>query len=656
MTQGINTEVSRRGFLKGAAASGAGIAALGLLGGCAPKTGTDMAETGASADNHNGEVSSGGVDFEPDYTGDGRYVTKSLGHEGYVHVATEIWDGKIASVKVVSQRETIGIGTYACTRIPAAIAENQSVNVPNIRGCSVTCEAIKRAVSEAIEKAGLDLAAFSTPVEEPDVNQSETLDVDAVVVGGGTAGLVCGAKLADMGYQVLVLEKHGIPGGSGPMSYSGIIAPDTKQIRALNYDGSIPPDYASQEGKIESLKATSDPATDRYNGASPFSTLAYPAITRSVDWMVDSCGIGFQNMGFYEGAASVGYTSYLAPGMYMGGAGYQTMTLAKRLEGLPNSEIKYMTKVTELIQDADGRVIGVKAVGLKSDDSENGYELTVNAKAVVLCTGSYVHNKELLAEYEPEFVDESYHCCSASTGDGQVMGLAAGSKIECTGLHFPAYPATATYFEIAFITAHAPFTMVNDRGGYIGTDDFSHAGMSQAARDENNGGRFFTVLDASAEPTLGFNPAMGYSTYDALYDRGEVLYYDTPEAAAEDLNLPELPAYLEEINAKAQAGEKNALGAPYNYFETRAGIYLIPSMPCHYLTPSGLCIDPQMRVLTDSYVMDGENTSIPGLYAAGDVSGTISTREGRGYFNGFPLAIGCGYLAAETVAEDFPLA
>ena len=57
-------------------------------------------------------------------------------------------------------------------------------------------------------------------------------------------------------------------------------------------------------------------------------------------------------------------------------------------------------------------------------------------------------------------------------------------------------------------------------------------------------------------------------------------------------------------------------------------------------------------MLTDSYVMDGENTVIEGLYAAGDVSGAISTREGRGYYNGYPLALGCGYLAAQTVEAE----
>ena len=642
MAQNTTSEFTRRGFLQGAAAGSAGIAALGA-GGLA------FAEEAEASEN--GPVNLNGVQNPAQKTGDGRYVTKAMGHEDYIYVATELWDGQITSCRVLTQHETIGIGTYACNRIPAAIVANQSVEVPNVRGCSITSMAIKRAVSEAIEKAGYDLEKFSTEIVEPDVNMEETLDVDVVVVGGGTAGLVAADKLVEDGYNVLVLEKHAIPGGSGPMTYSGIMAPATRQILSYNFDGSVPERYVDPEAYIQYLVSVSNPETDRYNGASPFARTAYPALTECVDWMAD-LGVGFMSMGSFEGSINAGFTNYLAPGVYMGGAGFQSMVLASRIERHENGEIKYLTKATELIQDENGKVTGVKAIGLKSDDSENGYVLTVNAKAVILTTGSYALNKELLTEYEPEFVDATYHCCSASTGDGQKMALAAGSKIECTGLEFPAYPASASFFELAFINVHSPFMVVNSTGGYVGTADTSHAGMSRMRRDPNNGDRFFYVIDPSAEPTLRYLPMMGYSTYQALYNRGELFYYDTVEAAAEALDLPDLPALLEENNRAALAGEPNMYGNKCTYFETGEGIYLIPAMPLHYLTPSGICIDPQQHVLTDSYVMDGENTVIEGLYAAGDVSGTISTREGRGYYNGFPLALGCGYLAAQTVEAD----
>ncbi len=335
------------------------------------------------------------------------------------------------------------------------------------------------------------------------------------------------------------------------MTYSGIWAAGTRAINGYNVDGSVPANHASIDGLIESLaRYNQDDCVDRYDGANPFAKLSYPAATRAVDWMTD-CGVGFMPLGMYEGAFSAGFTSYFAPGIYMGGAGYALMAMAHRLEKLPNAEVKYMVKATELIQDETGRVTGVKAQGLKSDDSPNGYELTVNAKAVVLATGSYALNRELLEEYEPRFADQTYHCCSASTGDGHQMALKAGSKMECTGIQFPAYPATTSFFEIAFIDVHThccsastgdghqmalkagskmectgiqfpaypattsffeiafidvhtPLVTVNGNGGFIGRTGTSHADLSMALLDENNGGRFFCVLDASAEPTLRY--------------------------------------------------------------------------------------------------------------------------------------------------------
>ncbi len=113
---------------------------------------------------------------------------------------------------------------------------------------------------------------------------------------------------------------------------------------------------------------------------------------------------------------------------------------------------------------------------------------------------------------------------------------------------------------------------------------------------------------------------MGYDTYKALYNRGELLYYQTAEDAAADLDLPELPEFLAENNRAALANEPDRYGRTCRYMELG----------------SGICIDPEQRVLTDEYLMDGDNPVI----------------EGRGYLNGHPLAIASGYLAAETIQKD----
>ena len=117
---------------------------------------------------------------------DGKYVTKAMGHESWVHVATTFFDGKITACEVLSHEETIGIGNYACSRIPAAIVEHQSVNVPNLRGSSITSMAVKAAVKEAIELAGYNVDDFSKEVTIAASNEVIEEEADVVIMGAGT--------------------------------------------------------------------------------------------------------------------------------------------------------------------------------------------------------------------------------------------------------------------------------------------------------------------------------------------------------------------------------------------------------------------------------------------------------------------------------------
>ena len=119
-------KISRRDFLKGAAVTTAGALVMGTLAGCSTKE-EAPAETGTTEK------------VRPTSPVDGKYLTKAMGHEDWIYVSTSIFEGKITECKVVAHEETIGIGNYACARIPALIVANNSWNVPNVRGCSISC-------------------------------------------------------------------------------------------------------------------------------------------------------------------------------------------------------------------------------------------------------------------------------------------------------------------------------------------------------------------------------------------------------------------------------------------------------------------------------------------------------------------------------------
>ena len=153
-------KISRRNFMRGAAMGTMGAAAAGLLTACGNTASSTTSAPASSA--ASSEAAS--VVTKPSTPVDGKYVTKAMGHESWVHVATTFFEGKITACEVLSHEETIGIGNYACSRIPAAIVEHQSINVPNLRGSSITSMAVKAAVKEAIELAGYNVDDFSKEV------------------------------------------------------------------------------------------------------------------------------------------------------------------------------------------------------------------------------------------------------------------------------------------------------------------------------------------------------------------------------------------------------------------------------------------------------------------------------------------------------------
>ena len=85
---------------------------------------------------------------------------EAQGMDGAVKVEVKADANKIYSVTVTEQNETEGVGTKAVDELPGAIVEKQSLNVDAVSGATVTSEAIKEAVKNALESAGIDTAAF----------------------------------------------------------------------------------------------------------------------------------------------------------------------------------------------------------------------------------------------------------------------------------------------------------------------------------------------------------------------------------------------------------------------------------------------------------------------------------------------------------------
>ena len=625
-------KLNRRDFIMGSLALG-GAAAVGGLAGCsAPKQASPdqgaMPDTGAEK----------GI---PENFTDGKWIGTAMGHDDELIAEVVVANGDLASIRVLRCDDTIGIGTTAAPMMAARILEAKNLDVDVVSGATTTSIAVRNAVSDAIMNAGGDLATFSLGAAEPSGGTDQAVEVDVALAGAGTAGLIAAVRLLEAGKSVVLFEKQDIAGGSMPMTYSGVAAAESELQANYAVGRHDENPMFSKAGMLAIMSKYLVPENDRFDGAMPYQTAMYDNSGKLVDWL-HGMGVGFYSLGVNP---AYGVTPYLAPGCYMGGCGYAKDFLVDRVGAL-GGQIIYATKVTELSQDSDGRVTGLLAEG------RDGSTWTVTAKAVCLTTGGFAANPEMIAEHYPEYAEYKFNCAPGSTGEGILMGQKAGGAVECMGRELGAFLSTTSQagsnFEIAFLYQTTPGIIVNASGAQFGNMMSDNHGMlGRGLRDAANGGAFFYITDESGRITTNKNELYAMDTYKCLERRGDMVHFASVEEAAAALDLPQLEATIEAHNAHALAGEEDEFGRKnLPYLDTYNGIWIVSCIPTFYLTTGGLAIDTAGHVLTE----DGK--PVAGLYAAGDVCGSIEEKDGRPYAMGFDAAMNYGYLMAETVIAD----
>ncbi len=565
---------------------------------------------------------------------DGKYVVEVPGHEGMISVSTLFVNEEIRSVEVLSQDETQGIGTFATARMPGKIVEAQSVAVDSVAGATVTSNAVKQAVTKAIENAGGDVAKYSTKPEQKIIKKEVEENVQVAIMGAGTSGLLAAARLLDMGVtDVILFEKQDIPGGSMPTTYGGIVLSDSE---IFNNWGLGSPIYSTWDNLGEAfLKMAGD--NPNINKDLPFTKSVFTKIGELYDWMAN-IGVGFTTLGSRSAYAY----PYFAPGCYQGGTGFAMEFFVKRIEA-KGGRIIYGTPVTDLKKDETGRIVGLVAEG------KDGKVWNVNADAVLIASGSFAKNQELVEKYYPEWADNYFNAPVSLTGDGMLLAMEYGAGIEGMGGHVPGFLASYdSHFELAFMHQTTPGIIVNVNGDQFGNImKDNHSTMAKAKADPANGDTFYFIFDDAAAAMTCNNESYGFDAYKAIFEKGEAKKYDSLEACAKELNLPNLVNTVNKNNELSLANEKDEWGRDkLPYIEHSTGIWAIRVDPNVYLTTGGLKIDTSAHVLTE------EGKIIPGLYAAGDVCGSVEQKDGRTYAYGFDSAMAFGAIAADTMKAE----
>ncbi|QNO14269.1 FAD-dependent oxidoreductase [Alkalicella caledoniensis] len=518
----------------------------------------------------------------------GTYTATAKGHEGEITVEVTVSKDEIVSVEVVDHSETAGIGDAAINIIKEKITTNQTLNVEVVTGATVTSKAILEAVELALTQAGANIDALKNKGNNNDGGQAVTLETDVVVVGGGVAGLAAALEAKNNGADVIVVEKLPFAGGSTIRSGGKILAANTSIQESLGIKDNAA-DFAAFLMEIGENQVDED-----------FINLIANNSAENIEWLMEN-GVEFaQDIEPLHGYRSPARGHYTADSS---GAGIITpLENTLKEKGV---EILYSTPALELIQDG-GKVIGIYA------ENDNGDKITINAKAVILATGGFTRNPDLVDEYFTNLGNFSTNVGEGNTGDGITMGLAAGADVIMPNAGIDIMMNFATGYGYGEEATELFVTPDGER--FMDERDF-HFKRTRILYDYGFD-NFWYIIDEKSYNDRVAGAVQANMAFEA----------DTIEELAGKIGIkPEvLKTTVERYNELCVKGKDLDFNKPSQYMVpiNQGKFYALAMTKSNSGTHGGL------KINIDAQVINKDGNVIPGLYAAGEVaSGQILHQE-----------------------------
>ncbi len=573
----------------------------------------------------------------------GTFEGKAYGNNGWLTVEVNIKDNKITDIKTPRQRETKYLGDTAIREIGKDVLQYQTLNVDNIAGATVTSTALKTAIAQAIEKAGGDIAAFQKPVPEKikKVAGITKGSADLIIVGAGGAGLSAAVTAKDLGVKnVLVLEKMPVIGGNTLRCASAFNAADPDRQKAL------PMTETLKEAVVKAINEK--PVSEEHAKLMADVKAKYEAYLKSGSKTLFDCP-EWHALQTYNGGDKVGqiplirqYSNNVLDTLHWmqskgspvmdrvsqgAGALWQRTHQLDAPAGLGLIDPLYQAavkqgvnfklgmRVQDLILNDKGRVIGVTA----TDKVGNKYEFT-SKDGVILATGGYSQNKEMRQKSAPHLTSEMVSTNQpGATGDGIIIATRHGA--DTTGMNYVqvyplATPGTgALQGRARKMSGLDDVIDVNKNGERFVKED-ARRDEFVAAIKKQPGGVVYDINDSSiVKPLNSFNEDV-----ETLVSIGRIYKADSLADLAKQLGMPadKLEATVAEFNKMVEAKKDPKYGRKlFDRPIVKPPFYATPRAPSIHHTMGGL------QISTNAQVLDKNGKPIPGLYAAGEVTGGI---------------------------------
>ena len=567
----------------------------------------------------------------------GDFTGTAKGFGGDVSVTLTLTDGAITGCTAEGKDETQGVGSEAIAKMPGEIAESGSIAVDGVSGATVTSTAIKEAAAAALTAAGLNPDDYETAVEKTGSAEDSTVDADVVVVGAGGAGMTAAITAAAEGKSVVILESQSMVGGNSVRATGGMNAGKTVYQDENEFGESAGVEktlktaaekYADNETITALAKTVSEQwAAYQANPTGYFDSVELmeldtmiggkgindPELVETlcansadaIDWL-DEHGITLHNVSSFGGASVKRiHRPVNAEGKTVSVGSYMIPLLQENCE---KAGVKMMldTTATEILTDANGAAVGVKATGA------SGETVTVNAKAVVLASGGFGANLDMVVKYKPELKGFMTTNAPGIQGQGIEMAEAIGAAtvdMDQIQIHPTVEANTAALITEGLRGDGA--VLINAEGKRF-IDEVGTRDVVSAAEIAQTGSYSWLVVDQAmvdASSVIQGYIKKGYTVTGETYEElGKAMGVD---AAAFAETMEKWNGYVEAKNDPdfGRTSFANPLNtAPYYAVKVTAGV--------HH-TMGGLKINANTEVLNEK----GE--VIPGLFAAGEVTGGV---------------------------------
>ena len=416
---------------------------------------------------------------------------------------------------------------------------------------------------------------------------AENITTDVVVVGGGGAGLSAAIAAREKGAEVVLVEKMLMLGGNTNYATAGINAANTKLQKKLGIEDNAELFY---KDTMKGGKNVNNPELVKKLTADSANI---------IDWLTER-GADLSEVVF-TGGQSAKRTHRPTGGQAVGPVIVDALAETAEKDGI---DVRTESEVTKLIKTGD-KVTGVEV-------KHKGETYNITAKAVVMATGGFGANAKMVAEYKPSLEGFGSTNSPAITGDGIKMVKAVGGDlVDMTEIQ--THP-TVVHKKTAMITeaVRGEGAILINREGKRFVSELETRDVVSKAELEQTGKSAFLVFDQEVREKLG--------AINGYVRKGFTVEGATVEELAGKIGVDAkgLVETMAKYNGYVKAGEDKDFGKTALPRElVKAPFYAIEVSPAVHHTMGGV------RINTNAEVLTADGKVIPGLFAAGEITGGV---------------------------------